>query len=107
MSDIEQNIKIIIKFINAFYHPTKTEFLENGINDEPAIIFHFDSISDDYITNPQHRDVKYLKEEMLTREIRKYIEDYLGIKTTGLQPRNTFFGPFERQGITIKVKSDK
>ena len=108
MSEIEQNIKIIIKFVESFYHPTKTEVLRSSIDDEePVIIFHFDKISDDYITNPQHRDVKSLKEQMFTRKIRANIEDYLGIKTTGLQPRNKFFSPFEHHNITIIVKSDK
>jgi len=37
----------------------------------------------------------------MTNEIRKSIEDFLDIKTSGLQPRNNFFPPSERHGITI------
>ena len=102
-------IAMIVKFIKNVFKPkdirvSKAETTE-GIVDY-VIFIYFDSIPDSYIKNPDFHDLKIHKEIMLKREIRKSIQDYLGIKTTGLQPP-LFFSPAEDHDLTIIVSSEK
>ena len=103
MSSVDINIKKIVKFVETLYTPTKIMVRDIEISGEKEIIIgvYFDEISDKYISVPYTRQVNKNKEENMTNEIRKSLEDFLGIKTTGLQPRNNFFPPSERHGITI------
>jgi len=105
MTEREQNVKAIQKFVERVYHPKKTRIreLKSGNYVEYFLIFYFDHISDDYILNRQHDDLKEHKESMLSREIREYIEKYLGIKTSGLQYTNNYFSPIEQHGISIII----
>jgi hypothetical protein len=103
MYSVKNDIKTIIKFVSVVYKPTKVEVKEVEIEDlkEYIIIFYFDEIDDKYITNPGHGNLKVHKQDMLSRQIRTDVEDYLSIKTTGLQPRNKFYSPIEKHDITI------
>jgi hypothetical protein len=40
---------------------------------------------------------------MLAKEVREYIDKYLGIKTSGLQYTNNYFSPIEQHGISIII----
>ena len=109
MTEREQNVKAIQKFVDSVYHPKRTRVREidgEGYS-EYFLIFYFNHISDDYIVNRQHKDLTEHKESMLSREIRESIERYLGIKTTGLQYMNNYFSPIENHGISIIVIEDK
>ena len=109
MSEIDDKIESIIKFVNMLYHPkdVKVRVTTYEGMKEYYIIFYFDYISDKYIKNPQHHDIVAHKESMFSREIREYIEKYMGIKTSGLQYMNNYFSPTELYGISINVVSEE
>ena len=102
-------IKQIIKLVNSLYNPHRIRVIDIVIKDRKVytIGVYFEEIPDTYLTNPQAYDTKKNKEYNLNNEIRTYIENYLGIKTTGLQPKNNFYPPPEDHGITIVTQSDK
>lgn len=109
MSSVKDKVNQIVKFIDSFYEPKKIKVVDFVISDKKnyTIGVYFENISDDYISNSEFHDIKKLKEHNLTREIRTYIENYLGIKTSGLQPKNNFLPPPENHLITIVTQSDK
>ena len=109
MSSLKTKVEQIVKFINEFYKPIKIKVTSITISDKKEYIIgvYFKNIDDKYISNPDNNDIKKLKENMICREIRTYVEDYLGIKTTGLQPKNNFYSPTQRYGITIVAQSEK
>lgn len=109
MSGINDMIEGIIKFVTMIYHPKNVKVRETifeGMK-EYYIIFYFDQIPDKYILNPNHHDITTHKESILSREIREYIEKYMGIKTSGLQYMNNYFSPSEWHGISINVVSEE
>lgn len=107
MDNIENDVKSIVRFVEVMYEPKKIDVFKYGSH--PPYVFHiiltFNEISDKYITNPEYHNVERLKEIMLSREIKTYIQNYLGIKTDGLQPNQNFFSPEERHPIKIIVRS--
>ena len=62
----------IVKYIDFMYHPEKIIIDKRNVWDEPnlyhdevTITLYFNDISDDYISNPQHRNINFLKEKNL------------------------------------------
>jgi hypothetical protein len=117
MSSAKTKVDQIVKFVNAMYHPYKTKVVDIKIGERKVytIGFYFKDISDEYLSDFTVTDVKrnnlFLlakkkKEYNLTKEIRTYVENYLGIKTTGLQGTEDF-KQHEDHGITIVTQSDK
>ena len=104
---MDRRVKAIVKLINVLYKPLGIEI--NDIDDngfpQTLINIYFSEIDDSYISNPHHRDVKYLKERNFEFKLRKDILDYLDIKTSGLDP-NTGFSPYNEEDITINVVSE-
>ena len=104
---MDRRVKAIVKLINVLYKPLGIEI--NDIDDngfpQTLINIYFSEIDDSYISNPNHRDVKYLKERNFEFRLRKDILDYLDIKTSGLDP-NTGFSPYNEEDITINVVSE-
>jgi hypothetical protein len=98
----------IVKYIDLMYHPIKIVVDKNSIwgsddsiNDEIVISVYVDSISDDYITNPQSSDIKKHKEKRMEYSIRRDIFNYFGVKTSGLSFEG--FSPYIYNGLTIDV----
>ena len=102
-NELKNEVSSIVKFVDAMFHPDDVWVKPYDDPERYSIIFYFKDIDEKYMTNPQHRDPKELKAHMFNREIRKYINDFLGIKTSGLQPPN-FFSPTETHPITIYTK---
>jgi len=96
----------IVKFIDELYSPYDYQVIRYDDPERYSIVFYFDKIDDKYILNHQARDIKDHKENILKREIRTYIENYLGIKTQGLRTSD-FFPPVESFPISIYVKHTK
>ena len=95
--------KAIVKLIEVLYSPEEIKVRKSEYDDEILIDVYFSHIDDSYITNPNHYNLGKLKELNLEREIRKTIKDFLGIKTSGLNPY-TGFSPYAIHGITIDVR---
>ncbi len=97
----------IIKFISVMYNPDDIDVSSRKImspdptKDETVIRLTFNTISDDYITNPDSNDIKKNKEKNLERVIRKDVEGYFSIKTSGLSIEG--FAPYVYRGLTIDV----
>ena len=108
MVSVEDKVKQIVKFVETIYTPWKTKVVEVPISDKIQYVIgvYFKEISDEYISNRDFRSLRENKETNLTREIRTRVQDYLGIKTTGLQPPD-FWAPPENHMITIVVQSEK
>ena len=100
---IENKVNGIVKLINTLYSPDEIKVRKSEFDDEMLIDVYFSHIDDSYITNPYHYNLGKLKELNLEREIRKTIKDFLGIKTSGLNPY-TGFAPYAVHGITIDVR---
>ena len=104
---MDNQVKAIVKLINVLYKPIGIE--TNEINDngfpQTLINVYFEEIDDSYITNPNHRNKKYLKERNFEFKLRKDILDYLDIKTSGLDP-NTGVSPYNEEDISINVVSE-
>lgn len=100
----------IIKYIKYKYNPIKIDQSDvevDGIK-EYKIGIYFDSVPDKYIHNGYtypNMNVKVHKEKIITREIREFVEDYFGFKSTGFQQSNNYFPPFEKHPLTIFVVS--
>ena len=103
-SESKNEVNSIVKFVTAMFHPDDVWVKPYDDPERYSIIFYFKDIDDKYITNPHHRDPKELKSNMFNREIRTYIHNFLGIKTSGSQPPD-FYSPSEKHPITIYVKS--
>jgi hypothetical protein len=101
--NIEHKVKAIVKLINTLYSPDEIKVRKSDVDDEMLVDIYFSHIDDSYITNPNHYNLGKLKELNLEREIRKTIKDFLGIKTSGLNPY-TGFSPYAIHGITIDVR---
>ena len=97
----------VVKLIEALYEPKGIEVNEINDNGFPQTLInvYFEEIDDSYISNPHHRDSKYLKERNFEFEIRRSILGYLGVQTSGLDPK-TGFSPYKEEDITINVVSE-
>ena len=97
----------IVKIIEILYEPKGIEVNEIDDNGFPQTLInvYFGEIDDSYNSNPQHRDVKYLKERNFEFDIRRSILGYLDIKTSGLDPK-TGFSPYKEEDVTINVVSE-
>ena len=102
-NELENDVNSIVRFIGELYKPEDVWVKNYDDPDRYSIIFYFDKIDEKYILNRQAGDIRAHKENILTREIRTYIENYLGIKTQGLQPPD-FFAPAEAFPISIYVR---
>ena len=102
-NNLESDVNGIVKFVTAMFSPEDMWVRHYDKPDRYSIIFYFNEIDEKYMTNPQHRNPEELKEAMYCREIRSYINDFLGIKTSGLQPPD-FWPPAENHPITIYVR---
>jgi hypothetical protein len=103
MSDVVKNqVSAIDKFVSQIFKPDLIHIEKDSKIDLYKIIFYFDEISDKYIKNPQSKDIKGHKSEMLRREIRRVVNDFMGIKTLGTQPPD-YFAPSEFHPINIIV----
>ena len=104
---MDEKVTMIVKLIESLYEPMGIEVNEINDNGFPQTLInvYFEEIDDSYISNPQHRDFKYLKERNFEFEIRKIILGYLGVKTSGLDPK-TGFSPYNEEDITINVVSE-
>jgi hypothetical protein len=100
---IENKVNAIVKLINTLYSPDEIKVSKSEYDDEMLIDVYFSHIDNSYITNPNHYNLGKLKELNLEREIRKTIKNFLGIKTSGLNPY-TGFAPYAVHGITIDVR---
>jgi hypothetical protein len=105
-------IDTIVKFIKELYKPEDVVvslLSHTGIDgiDRPEyyIYVYFDYIDDKYLKNPTFHDKVRNKEIHLRLEIRKYVDSYFGIKTSGVTLNG--FSPFEYRGLTIDVKSNE
>ena len=101
--ELESKSKVIIKFIDKIYNPTKIEVdtLRNYDTVEIVIDVFFDEIDDKYNTNPLNNNIRRLKETNFGLKIRKDIHKYFRIMTSGLSLEG--FAPYKHHGITIKV----
>ena len=102
-NDLENDVNAIVRFIGELYKPEDVWVKPYDAPERYSIIFYFDNIGDKYILNPQAGNIRDHKENILTREIRTYIENYLGIKTQGLSTSD-FFPRFESFPISIYVR---
>jgi hypothetical protein len=102
---MNNKVKSIVKLIETLYSPDRVEVKKSNYDDEIIIIFYFTHIDDSYMTNSPYHNPHMLKEKNLEFEIRKIINDYLGFKTSGLDPY-TVFTPYKVHGITINVILD-
>ena len=104
---MDEKVTMIVKLIESLYEPMGIEVNEINDNGFPQTLInvYFEEIDDSYISNPHHRDSKYLKERNFEFEIRKIILSYLGVKTSGLDPK-TGFSPYNEEDITINVVSE-
>jgi hypothetical protein len=100
---IENKVNAIVKLINTLYSPDEIKVRKSEFDDEMLIDVYVSHIDDSYITNPDFYNLDKLKELNLEREIRKTIKNFLGIKTSGLNPY-TGFAPYAVHGITIDVR---
>ena len=102
----ESKSKAIVKLIESLYSPDKIKVRKSEYDDEILIDVYFSDIGDSYITNPDHYNPDKLKEQNFEREIRKRIQGFLDVKTSGVNP-NTGFSPYDVHGITIDVRLTK
>ena len=100
---IEDKVKSIVKLINTLYSPDEIKVRKSEHDDEILIDVYFSHIDDSYMTNANHYNPNKLKEQNFEREIRKRIQGFLNIKTSGVNP-NTGFSPYDVHGITIDVR---
>jgi hypothetical protein len=103
---IENKVNAIVKLINTLYSPDEIKVRKSEYDDEILIDVYFSHIDDSYITNSDYYDLKKLKQQNFEGEIRRTIQDFLSIKTSGLNP-HTGFSPYEVHGITIDVRLTK
>ena len=103
-SELKNEVSSIVKFVTEMFHPDDVWVKPYDDPERYSIVFYFNDIDDKYITNPLHGNQKEHKANMFDREIRKYINDFLGIKTSGVQPPY-FYSPSENHPITIYVDS--
>jgi hypothetical protein len=100
---LENEVNSIVKFVTEMFHPDDV-WVEPYDNPERySIIIYFNDVDDKYITNPLHGNQKEHKANMFNREIRTYIQNFLGIKTSGVQPPH-FHSPEETHPISIYVR---
>ncbi len=103
---IENKVNAIVKLINTLYSPDEIKVRKSEFDDEMLIDVYVSHIDDSYITNSDYYDLKKLKQQNFEGEIRRTIQDFLSIKTSGLNP-HTGFSPYEVHGITIDVRLTK
>jgi len=100
---LKNQVDSVVKFVTGLYSPEDYWVKEYDNPKRYSLIFYFDDIDDNYILNPDAGNIRAHKENMLRREIRKSIQDFFGIKTSGLQPPN-YFSPEENYPISIFVR---
>lgn len=84
MLDTRTKVDMIVKFIKTMFSPRNV--IVHGNDDEDfEIKVYFDEIPSSYITSATYSDLKTHKERSKAREIKRYIYDYLGIRTNGEQ----------------------
>jgi hypothetical protein len=98
-----KKIELITKYIKTIYKPNNIDI--NVIDGEVYIHIGFDSIDEKYNTNPYSNQPGKLKERNLKSEIRKEVESFFGVKTSGLSLFG--FSPYEYHGLTIDVYSNE
>jgi len=119
-AELKNEVDSIVKFVSKLFNPadvelrhvigefslTPQDLIRMGLATEDpegcVIIFYFDDIDDKYIKNPESSSIKNHKENILNREIRTYIDRYLGIKTSGLQPPESL-SSWENYPISVYV----
>jgi len=98
-----KKIELIAKYIKTIYKPNNIDI--RVIDGEVYIHIGFDSIDEKYNTNPYSNQPNKLKERNLESEIRKEVESFFGVKTSGLSLFGFF--PYEYHGLTIDVYSNE
>lgn len=101
---MDSNLKGIIKYIEVMYKPTKisSEYIYIDENTYGSVInLFFDSIGDEFITNPSHNNLRKLKEDNLKLKIRRDIYTFFGVMTSGLSLDG--FAPYVNHNLTINV----
>jgi hypothetical protein len=104
----DKKIELIKNYIKTVYKPkyVNISFLDNeGFDKEFYIHVFFDSIDEKYNTNPYSNTPIKLKERNLGFEIRKEVESFFNVKTSGLSLQG--FSPHEYRGLTITVHSNE
>jgi hypothetical protein len=99
----DKKIELITKYIKTIYKPNNIDI--NVIDGEVYIHVGFDSIDERYNTNPYSNQPIKLKERNLEFEIRKEVESFFDVKTSGLPLLG--FSPYEYHGLTIDVYSNE
>ena len=96
-------IDAITNYINMVYKPNdiSVEIKDTYETPEYVIFLQFDRIDDKYITNRFSNSIAKNKENNLEREIRKDVEGFFSIKTSGLDLMG--YAPYKRHGLTIDV----
>jgi len=100
--NIENQVKAIDKFVTKMYKPDLVHIEEMDKSQGYKVIFYFDEIGDKYILNPRAHNMRAHKTEVLRKEIVRFVNDFLGIKTLGFQPPD-YFAPSEFHPINIIV----
>jgi hypothetical protein len=97
----------IIKFISNIYNPDDIRVFTYNVTDdheETVIELKYNHISDEYINSPELKNNNKLKEMKLELEIRKDVESYFGVKTSGTNiEMNGFSHRYTYNGLTIDV----
>jgi len=101
-AELKNEVDSIVKFVSRLFNPADVELRPVEDPEGCVIIFYFDDIDDKYIKNPESSSIKNHKENILNREIRTYIDRYLGIKTSGLQPPESL-SSWENYPISVYV----
>lgn len=106
-------IDVIVRFIETVYKPEDVVVsllsrtgLDGIERPEYYIYVYFDYIDEKYLKNPQFHNPVKNKEVNLRLEIRKYVENFFSVKTSGVTLNNGF-SPFEYHGLSIDVKSSE
>lgn len=97
-------IKSIVSYIKQVYKPNDIDvMLEEKEDDSPDVYISllFGHIGDEYLKNPNASDILANKEKHLERAIRKDIESFFSVKTSGLSLDG--FAPYVHHKLTIDV----
>lgn len=97
-------IKSIVSYIKQVYKPNDIDvMLKEKEDDSPDVYISilFDHIGDEYLKNPNASDKLANKEKHLERTIRKDIESFFSVKTSGLSLDG--FAPYVHHKLTIDV----
>lgn len=103
---MDKIISLIIEYIKLVYKPNDVDTHITMQNDEKKmnIFVWFNKIDDSYLKNPYAVSPKENKERHLERAIRKDVESFFGVKTSGVDP-STGFAPYQSHNLNIFVMS--